>query len=183
MCFHHGNDLVVVADLQESKTGGNRVFLEDLSERYSIKVFTAVPFSDLKDLGRQYDFLVRIRDLENRSHIIRDHNCIYAMELVPHYYVETLRSDAFSRSMCSPDAEKLLEHDKENGTELFGTYLFFLLNDRNLVKTAKELNIHRNTLVYRIERIREIISADDDDHVQKLHMLASMLIIQSEQQP
>lgn len=180
MCFHHGNDLVVVADLQVSNEGKNERFMEELAQRYSIKMFTAVPFADLKDMGKQYEFLYDIRTLEKNTRIERDHNCINAMEIAPYYFVEKTRRDSLSRSLCHPDAEMLLAHDKENGTVFFDTYLTFLLNDRNLVKTAKELNIHRNTLVYRIEKIHEMISADDEDVTQKLHLLISMLILQSE---
>ena len=154
--------------------------MEDLAQRYSIKVFTAVPFPDLLEMGREYEFLNEIRSLEKRAYIGKGKSCINAMEIAPYYFMVRLSRDRLLRSLCSPDAEKLLEHDKENGSELFDTYLAFLLNDRNLVKTAKELNIHRNTLVYRIEKIREIVSSDDEDYVQKLHLLVSMLIIQSE---
>ncbi len=178
MCFHHGKDLVVAAELGTPHDGRNRALLEELAGRYSIQVFTAVPFKDLRNIGKQYDFLNTIRDLYARVHSEKQYNCVYALEMAPYYYIESLRNNDVTRSLCSPDAKLLLEYDRENETELFRTYLVYLLNDRNLVKSAKELNVHRNTLVYRIDKIHEMISTDDEDNMQKMHLLASMLILQ-----
>ena len=181
MCFHYENDLLIIADLKELSNGQNKRIMEDLAERYNLQVFTTTPFSGILDIGHQYEFLVKIRELNKRVNTGKQDNLVEAVDLAPYYYVNKLCSDKTARSLCSPDAKKLLDFDRENGTELFDTYLLFLLNDRNLVITAAELNIHRNTLVYRIEKIREMISFDDDDRTRRLHMLLSMLILKAEQ--
>ena len=180
MCFRHESDLVIVASVGSGSGGTNRLSLKEMTERYSVQTVVGVPFRGLLNLGQQYDFLNKIRELSNIPGVCSGQNFIESRNLAIHYYVEGLRCDSVSRSLCSPDAELLLAHDNENGTELFGTYLAFLLNDRNLVRTAKELNIHRNTLVYRIEKIHELIHTDEEDYYQKMHLILSMLILQRE---
>lgn len=52
---------------------------------------------------------------------------------------------------------RLKEYDHQHNSELFETLHQYLKWDRNLVKTANILHIHRNTLVYRMEQIHRII--------------------------
>jgi purine catabolism regulator len=52
----------------------------------------------------------------------------------------------------------LLEYD--NGTELIRTLEAYFERNGNLKKTANALYIHRNTLIYRMERIQEITGLD-----------------------
>ncbi len=51
----------------------------------------------------------------------------------------------------------LIDYDTAHSTELTATLFTFLENDRALRRTAAELNIHRQTLVYRLRRTEEIL--------------------------
>jgi carbohydrate diacid regulator len=44
--------------------------------------------------------------------------------------------------------------------ELLETVRVFFLNDLNLTATAKQLYIHRNTLNYRLDKIRKLLHLD-----------------------
>lgn len=57
----------------------------------------------------------------------------------------------------------LRTHDAENGTEYFATFEIYLLNRADRKKTAEALHIHRNTLAYRLDRIRDMIGAAESD--------------------
>ncbi len=46
----------------------------------------------------------------------------------------------------------LVEYDAEHNTELLHTLNAYFTNNGNMARTAHELNIHRNTLVYRLGR-------------------------------
>jgi DNA-binding PucR family transcriptional regulator len=56
----------------------------------------------------------------------------------------------------------LREYDDENKTDYCLTLFTWLTHERNNVRTAAKLFIHRNTLKYRLERIQEIVSCDMD---------------------
>lgn len=57
----------------------------------------------------------------------------------------------------------LLKYDAQNNTELTKTLMKFLECKFNLSETAKELFIHRNTLINRMNRIKEILHNDLDE--------------------
>ena len=53
-------------------------------------------------------------------------------------------------------------HD-EHGTDMLSTLATYIACERSPKLTAETLFIHRNTLGYRIERIRELTALDLDD--------------------
>ena len=57
----------------------------------------------------------------------------------------------------------LVEHDKRKQSELIRTLSGFFEANGNLAKAAQALDVHRNTLVYRLERIAELTKMDLDD--------------------
>ena len=57
----------------------------------------------------------------------------------------------------------LLEHDRKKRSELLRTLSGFFAANGNLARAAQDLDVHRNTLVYRLERIAELTELDLDD--------------------
>lgn len=57
----------------------------------------------------------------------------------------------------------LLEHDSRKQSDLIRTLEGFFNANGNLAKAAENLDVHRNTLVYRLERIAELTELDLDD--------------------
>jgi purine catabolism regulator len=57
----------------------------------------------------------------------------------------------------------LVEHDERKQSELIRTLTGFFEANGNLAQAAKDLDVHRNTLVYRLERIAELTELDLDD--------------------
>lgn len=57
----------------------------------------------------------------------------------------------------------LIDYDKKRNGELFRTLMLYLRNGGNYQATAEALFVHRNTLKYRLQRIREISGLDLSD--------------------
>ena len=55
---------------------------------------------------------------------------------------------------------KIYEHDQLHGTSYISTLENYFLNNLNISETAKAMFLHRNTLIYRIEKIKEILHTD-----------------------
>lgn len=62
----------------------------------------------------------------------------------------------------------LVEHDNRKQSDLIRTLNGFFEANGNLAKAAQELDVHRNTLVYRLERISELTGLDLDDSDNRL---------------
>ncbi len=67
------------------------------------------------------------------------------------------RSLAEARALVGRYLGPLIEHDRLQGAALVQTLSVFLKNDGNSKKTAYELGVHRQTLVYRLKQIEQLI--------------------------
>ncbi len=80
-------------------------------------------------------------------------------------------------TICHREAIKLHEYDKVNSNNYFYCLYIYLLNERSLLTTSKKLNIHRSTLIYRLNKISEIIHIDLTDQETRMHMVYSYEIL------
>lgn len=67
------------------------------------------------------------------------------------------RSLAEARALVGRYLGPLIEHDRMQGAALLETLSTFLKNDGNSKKTAYDLGVHRQTLVYRLKQIEQLI--------------------------
>jgi sugar diacid utilization regulator len=67
--------------------------------------------------------------------------------------------EAFARDALAP----LLEHDRRHGADLMGTLRAYLEEDRVQRRTAARCFIHVNTVVYRVNRIEQLIGRSLED--------------------
>jgi purine catabolism regulator len=76
------------------------------------------------------------------------------------------------RRFYSETLGPLVEHDRSKQGDLIRTLNGFFEANGNLAKAATDLDVHRNTLVYRLERISELtgLNLDDADNRLILHL-------------
>lgn len=60
--------------------------------------------------------------------------------------------------------EELINYDKSKGSSLLVTLKAFIQNNYNVSKTARELHLHRQSLLYRLDKIQELTSLDLNNH-------------------
>ena len=89
-----------------------------------------------------------------------------------------LRTQEELRMLVHPALPQLREHDAETGSELYDTLRAYLENERSLVKTAAALCIHRNTLLYRLEKLRQLVELDLEDPELRLHLEISFRLME-----
>ena len=75
----------------------------------------------------------------------------------------------------------ILRYDRENSTQYFNTLHSYLINERNIPKTAAALIIHRTTLTYRLQKLQELFNLNLDDAGQRLYLLVSLFLLNSEE--
>jgi DNA-binding PucR family transcriptional regulator len=62
---------------------------------------------------------------------------------------------------------------------MYETLRVFLRNERRLSDSLEELGIHRNSLIYRLERIQQIADCDLDDADTREWLLFSFRMVES----
>lgn len=67
------------------------------------------------------------------------------------------------RDFYEDTLDALVEHDNRKQSDLIRTLNGFFEANGNLAKAAQDLDVHRNTLVYRLERISELTGLDLDE--------------------
>jgi purine catabolism regulator len=71
---------------------------------------------------------------------------------------------------------KLQAHDERQGAELVNTLEAFFACHGNHVRTAQRLHLHRNTLLYRLDRAKAVLGVDLDDAETRLALQVALKI-------
>lgn len=66
-------------------------------------------------------------------------------------------------NLIPEEIQRLFTYDQEHETELAKTLRIYLYLRNDINKTAKELHVHRNTLSYRLNKIRDLTEVEIDD--------------------
>ena len=82
--------------------------------------------------------------------------------------------------LCHERLLFLQEHDDSSGSDYMRTLRCYLDNHCNVVQTARELFIHRSTLLYRLEKIKEILESDLSSPDEILYLMLSFRFIDLE---
>lgn len=72
-----------------------------------------------------------------------------------------------------PSLWALKEHDEKHNTDYCHTLYVFLKNERSISASLPDLNIHRNSMIYRLKRISELLDANLEDYYVREHLLLS----------
>lgn len=70
----------------------------------------------------------------------------------------------------------LEDFDSAHDTDYMDTLKVFLLSDCNLLKTADKMHTHRNTIIYRMKKIKELLKTELDDSKIKFDLLMAFYI-------
>ena len=168
--MRYGTCLVIV-----TASAGGPVDMEPLQEllrKQGLSAGASRPFDDLSGLRQAYSqasATLRTIRILGRSHTVGfydDFLMIRLLELVP--------DDVSLSGFCLPDIQALQEYDKAHDSELCRTLLCYLEHARNASSAARALNVHRNTIHYRIGKCKEIMPGLDfqDDYITFLLMVS-----------
>lgn len=80
------------------------------------------------------------------------------------YYNNALLSAPLSRCYVDRSLVRLASYDGKNGTEHYLTMRAYILSGFHTSDAARILNVHRNTFLYRLEQIRDIIDLNAFEH-------------------
>lgn len=124
-------------------------------------VILSMPFPSLLQLGTVWRFNQEAAATARNLHC--GAGCRSASALYQDVFVRTIAQSANLRAFIHPMLRRLQEYDQAHSTALLHTLCVYLLQEQNLHATARQLFIHRNTLVYRLQRIRTLLQLDLDD--------------------
>ncbi len=75
-------------------------------------------------------------------------------------YIKTIKNEAGMQETAKRILAPLIEYDKERGSCLVETLKQLIFNNGDVLKVADKMFIHRNTLLYRKNKITELLGSD-----------------------
>jgi hypothetical protein len=133
------------------------------------------PFTNIMKIRVQLDEA----DFAARTCHRNDDAVTYYYNCVTRHIVETVKNYLPEESYIHPGLQILREYDAVNRTEYTDTLSNYLMTMCDGIKSAKELNIHRNTLAYRLQVIKKISGLDIDDRETRSHLWGNFYFLKN----
>lgn len=121
--------------------------------------------------------LGRVMDPDRRLYYYEDYSMYQMVEMAD----ESARQKLGSRNivhLCHPALITLVMYDKKTGGNLTEVLYAYLRNERNAAETAKALYIHRNTMLYKVRKIEELIGQSLDSPVLRERLMFSYHVLE-----
>ena len=174
----YGDHIVIVAScarengLLDSDMAILRAFLGEYNMRGGI----SRGFSRLEDLGGHYRQSLEALDIGARMDA---EACLHSYDNYAVFHIAKACSQvADLRVFCQPKLEALMDYDKEHNTSFTNSLYSYLKHSRNITETAKILHLHRNSMIYHLKRIEEILGFPLTDSDTLLHIEMSFRFMQ-----
>ncbi|HHX51254.1 MAG TPA: hypothetical protein GX711_07435 [Clostridia bacterium] len=99
-------------------------------------------------------------------------------DLGPYRFLYELKDSKAMQSFHQENLGRLKLYDAQNQTELVNTLVCYLKNDGNLRRTAEEMFIHKNSVIYRVKKIEEITGLKLNDPEDRFNLHLSLKLDQ-----
>ena len=193
--FYYEHQLLVLCMLQEIQPDISEYQHEQLKRLLDLNLIRACisdVFDDLMELPEQYQ---RNKGTINTALIYDRNTRLFDPPPIPLFEERIYEYDRFKYvqmilktsggpgkldilQFASNSVREIYSYDKENNTELFRTLCAFLECGQSLAKTAEKIFVHRNTIVYRIEKIKQLFGCDPSDEEKYFEIYLSCVLVQ-----
>ena len=159
-------------EIFESDVVRLREFLKD----YKLHAGLSRPFTKLEELRSHYDQSLEALDLGVH---IDSSATIYAYDDYAIYHIAKVCAESSDlRQFYHPKLQYLMEYDAEHKTSFTDSLYMYLKHSRNITNTAKALHLHRNSMIYHLKRIEEILNFSLVDNEMLLHIELSFRLME-----
>ena len=169
--------LVMVFNLSALSVSADQLFsqlMPFLRESLVMASFSAV-FLDFKELYYYYRQAIGVESIGRRFDEtkwyfrFRD----YALD----YFIEESTSGTIPDVFIPDGLKNLMEYDRENGTDYTELLRVYLQCERNISRTSRATWQHRNTVIYRLKKIEQLISSTlESERERILYQMAFQLL-------
>lgn len=110
--------------------------------------------------------------------------CLRFDRYAPYYIIQLCEQSAKNAMnsddilyLCHPAVLTLTRYDRAYNSNLRDTLFNFLMNDRSISATSRKLFMHRNTTIYKLNKIQELINDDLENPYTRHQLILSCMII------
>ncbi len=150
--------IVIIANIENTTVNELLARIGKLINTESYSIGISFSFRDIFDLRKNYIQA----SLALNYGMKKGEKISYCEQYLLPYACNIIKNNVIT-DIIHPAIATLREYDNKHNTELSKTLSFYLDYERNLVLTAAKLNIHRNSLVYRISKIEQLTGLSFDE--------------------
>ncbi|WP_411679108.1 PucR family transcriptional regulator [Clostridium thailandense] len=168
--YHNNVVMIFSCDSRETLNKGILKKLSDFLKKQHMVAGISQCFNDITNIREHY--LQSINSIELGMKM-NDKKTIYIYNDYSVYDLLNIAAEHRNlKSFCNPAFFKLINYDDKNNTNYVESLLVYLSNGTNVRSAAHALNIHRNTMDYRINKIQEIMDLkfSDPDVILSLYL-------------
>ena len=143
----------MIAHFAEVVADKNLEQLYSLIEKRNLACTASRSFPDFFYLRYAY---LQCRALISYAQESRKSSIFHFYDYYEKYIIQSLANVTSLKALCNPCILSLAK--KKTGREFIHSLKVYLMNGKNITDAASELYLHRNTLIYRIERMESILN-------------------------
>jgi sugar diacid utilization regulator len=162
-CVVYGNSLVVLISNDPGKTfsASSEENTREMLESCGMVGGLSHRFRGIENLHAHYEQACQAIDLGRR---LGAAGSLFAYSDVYFFHMlDLIRQSGDLEEYCSPRLFDVIEYDAEYGTNYAITAHEYLKANGLPMLAAKQMDVHRNTIDYRIKRLRELFGIDFND--------------------
>lgn len=181
----HSTHVVLLLELtlrQQENDLQTRQYAEELHEALSahfsqkaLLIIVSAVADDITNIAEAY------RDIQSATRILRGPAPQYPTVFIEDYSVFYLLEKYIDRQNLAAFARKtlgnLVAYDQKNDTHLLQTLEVYFSKAGSITEVAKQMYIHRNTCIYRLEKIKSILHDDFSKPIKLLNYQVALLAL------
>lgn len=128
-------------------------------------------------IGRSYKGATELWKSHGQAKLIVENLCKAKISSIMHYddlgIYRLLSFDGLQNELiefCRDTIKPLIDYDKANNSELVKTLNIYFQCNGNMKKISEKMYMHYNTIIYRLQKIREITGLNIDDSDSRLNL-------------
>ena len=168
--------LVALLPLEdENLAPGTLQSLEDFCKCFGLFLGLSNRFGELSRVRSEYLKAVRAADLG--AHFRPERRVAPFKEMVVYDLLSDYQRGRRLSDLIVPEIWAILKSDEKNGGEYLNTLSAYMRCFGKSQKICEELHIHKNTLLYRLERLKDTFDLELDNGEAQLRYQLSLLIL------
>lgn len=143
----------------------------DNREKKYFQICYSLPFDDLHRLPVRYQQMrYMMMQIGEKTGLYHTENYAFS------YLLSLFQAQNQTQGLEHPALSKLREYDAKNHGDFYETLYQYLIHERSLLQGAQAMGIHKNSFLYRMQRIRSLVDIDLDDPMTRGYLLLSYFI-------
>lgn len=169
--FLHRQSIYVLINLEFTPVGQLQQMMQDILASNHMYCAFSYPFTDIFAVP-----LFAQQCTLTLQFCPKEAGCIYYCEDYALDYIHSILHTHVSPSVIHPAWAILRENDEKYGNDLCTTLYIYLRSNCNITETARILHLHRNSLMYRMNKIRALANVELDDGDVREYLLLSYYV-------